>query len=344
MSGFRRRRRIARPAAIRKDVTDELSRLDRLLSALEGRVRSSFAEFVRQMRSEEVLAEVADKLEAGDIDGALAIADSHVQRLGSVIPAIFQDAAVAEAADLAAKLGPVAPTVGISFDATDPAAAALMRANTLNFVREFSAAQREATRTALVNALGSGESRQVAARAFRDSIGLTTNQNAAVESYRQLLEDGSRQALDRELRDRRFDGSVEAAADGRRQLTPEQIDRMVDRYRARYLAYRSETIARTESVRIISQAREEAFRQTLDKVGLTQEDAEQVWHAVGDNRTRITHRELNGQVQPFGTPFVTISGASLAYPGDPAAPPEETINCRCHRTFRIKTSAFAAAA
>jgi hypothetical protein len=343
VSGFRRRRRGARPT-IRKDATEELSRLDKLLSTMEARVRAAFSEFVRQMRSEEVLKEVADKLEARDIDGALAIADSHVARLGSVIPVVFQDAAVAEAADFAAKVGPLRPTVGISFDATDPAAAALMRANTLNFVREFSAAQREATRTALVDALGSGQSRQAAARAFRESIGLTSNQRDAVESYRALLEGGSRDALARALRDRRFDPSVEAAADGRRELTPDQIDRMVDRYRARYLAYRAETIARTESVRVISQAREEAFRQTIDRAGIAQEDTEQVWHAVEDNRTRITHRALDGQVQPFGEPFVSISGAELRYPGDPLAPIEETVNCRCHRTFRIKAEALAAAA
>lgn len=336
MSGFRRRRRIVRTLAIRKDVADELERLDRFLSGAEALVRAAFARFVRAMHSEEVLAAVNDALEAGDIEGALALADSHVQQLSAVVPQIFMDAATAEAAELAVALQPMAPTVGVSFNATDPQAAAMMRDNALAFVRQFTEAQRTATRRALVDALGSGQSRQAAARAFRESIGLTDAQLQAVDNYRSLLEQGSREALDRSLRDRRFDASVEAAADGRRQLTPEQIDRMVTRYRARYLAYRAETIARTESVRTISQAREEAFRQAITQAGIDPGDTEQVWHAVEDNRTRLTHRELDGQVQPLGQPFVSISGAELMYPGDPSAPPEEVINCRCVRTFRIK--------
>lgn len=335
MSGIVRRRR-ARLAAIRKDAVAELDRLERLLSAMEGRVRSAFAEFVRNMRSEEIIREVADMIERGDIESALSIADSHVDRLASVIPAIFQDAGVAEAAALAATIRPLNPTVGISFDATDPAAAALMRENTLGFIRDFTDAQRIATRDALVDALASGQGRQEAARAFRNSIGLTPSQANAVKSYRVLLEQGSRQALDRALRDRRYDRSVAAAADGRRPLTPQQIETMTERYRQRALASRAETIARTESVRTISQAREEAFRQNLKAAGISQDDAEQTWNAVGDLRTRVTHRAMNGQVRPFGVPFDSPGGAKLRYPGDPAAPADEVINCRCHRTFRIK--------
>lgn len=51
------------------------------------------------------------------------------------------------------------------------------------------------------------------------------------------------------------------------------------------------------------------------------------WVAILDDRTRSTHGALNGDRQPAGTAFQSPSGAELLYPGDPAAPIEETINC-----------------
>lgn len=53
------------------------------------------------------------------------------------------------------------------------------------------------------------------------------------------------------------------------------------------------------------------------------------WMTRLDSRVRETHRLLEGVTRPTGEPFVTRGGARLMYPGDPTAPIEEWIRCRC---------------
>lgn len=49
------------------------------------------------------------------------------------------------------------------------------------------------------------------------------------------------------------------------------------------------------------------------------------WLAAGDDRTRLTHGELNGEIVKVGTPFSN----GLLYPGDRNENIKEWINCRC---------------
>lgn len=326
--------RVAAPIA--KSLDDELDRLDALLSRQEARIRRAFAEFVRDAKSESVVREVRGFLERGEVDSALRVVDGYISRLANVLPEVFRDAAAAEAKALAPKFVSFAPTLGVSFDPTDYEAAELARNARLEFIREFTAKQREATRNALTDSMLDGAGPRQTATAFRDSIGLTDSQRKIVANYRRSLETGSSDALSRELRDRRFDPTVARAIRNGEPPSAAQIDKMVDAYRRRMIQMRAEVIARTEGVRLTAQARREAFRQNLREAGMTEADAQHQWNSIRDNRTRETHRDMNGQVQPFSRPFQSPSGAQLRYPGDPTAPAAETIQCRCHETFKLK--------
>lgn len=313
----------------------EHDRLEALLSRQEAKVRRAFARFLTDATSDDVIKEVADLIEAGNIDGAMRIVDGYVVRLGAVIPTIFADTASSEIDALAQQLE--GARVAIAFDPTNPIAAAAMRQERLEFIREFTDAQRAATREALATAMGEGAGAEEASRSFRDSIGLTQRQLQAVANYRRLLETGSAEALQRDLRDRRYDASVRGAVESGEPLDASQIDSMVERYRQRMLMYRAENIARTDAGRVYARGREEALRQTLDQTGIDTGQVERRWLATRDSRTRDTHRLMNGQVvNGLDTPFQSPSGAMIRYPRDPNAPAAETINCRCVVVNRIR--------
>lgn len=52
------------------------------------------------------------------------------------------------------------------------------------------------------------------------------------------------------------------------------------------------------------------------------------WLTRRDPVVRDAHAKVNGQLRLIDEPF-TVAGVSMAAPGDPTAPPELTVNCRC---------------
>lgn len=87
---------------------------------------------------------------------------------------------------------------------------------------------------------------------------------------------------------------------------------------------RAVTIARTEVISAFNGAATLTATELGGDVVAGQE-----WIATRDARTREWHAERDGEIVPIGD---TFSGG-LAYPGDPAGGPEETVNCRCTVAF-----------
>lgn len=56
--------------------------------------------------------------------------------------------------------------------------------------------------------------------------------------------------------------------------------------------------------------------------------AEKRWVAHHDEKTRATHRAIDGTTQILNRPFL-VGGYPMQYPGDPAGPISELANCRC---------------
>lgn len=67
------------------------------------------------------------------------------------------------------------------------------------------------------------------------------------------------------------------------------------------------------------------------------------WVTRHDEKVRQAHRDADGQLQLLADPF-NVGGAEMLYPGDPTAPADLTVNCRCSLKVQAATPAADAVA
>lgn len=315
---------------------DPAERIDRLLDQQEVRIATIFRTAINSLKDEIDLDELATLLEQGRVNEAIDRLQHAADQLGAASNVAFVTSGQSTA-DWMNNAG-----VGrIVFDQVNLNAVAAMQATRLELIREFTNEQRKATSMALISGVEAGTNPRAAARNFRDSIGLTSNQWTHVASYRAALErvgvddEAAQNALGRALRDGRGDAQIMRAAREGRRLKAEKIDWLVSRYTARYVKHRAEVIGRTEALRAVNQGNEEAFRQAIASGVIRADQLDRTWRTRLDGRERRTHLLLNGQKAEWGEPWVTENGP-IKYPGDPDAPAKETIQCRCAILTRIR--------
>lgn len=106
----------------------------------------------------------------------------------------------------------------------------------------------------------------------------------------------------------------------------DQIDKLLSATGTDTWTNRAKTVARTEVHSAYAGGLYDAFAMLVESDPET--DYVLRWLATEDDRTRPTHRAVDGVTTPYGMPF-TVGGFPLFYPGDPAGPASEVINCRC---------------
>jgi hypothetical protein len=220
-------------------------------------------------------------------------------------------------------------TVGaeMSFDLLNPAAVEFIRTYSFNLIREISTESREAIRDIVLNAFLKGGHPYEQARLIRGVIGLTKKQTLAVTNFMNNLIGGPpdlRQALGRALRDRRFDSVLRQAIDESIVLSPEQIQRMSDRYYERFIKYRAETIARTESLRASNSGAQQSWSQAIDQNLLDSHRTRQRWIVAHDERLCD---ECN-RMPKLNEKGVEVGGSFVSSWGPVSGPPLHP-RCRC---------------
>ena len=95
-------------------------------------------------------------------------------------------------------------------------------------------------------------------------------------------------------------------------------------------ANKATQIARTETTKVMADAREAGFN-IATKKGI---NLKKQWIATNDSDTRDSHASLNNEIQDTDKPFSN----GMMKPGDPAGGAAEIVNCRCTLTALLPES------
>lgn len=312
--------------------SDKKARILSLIDKSIIKFKTRFIEIVKQIKDDLDMKEIERLLSTGQVGQVLDMLQIEIHRLGRP----WGDAFVVAGDSTASFIGNALHIV-VDFNPINERALRIIKENQIRMVGTFIQDQVAATRRALVSGVERGINPLDMAREFRGSIGLTERQVEHVGNYRRNLENLERRALTRELRDKRFNSTVDRAIRNKQPLTTKQIDKMVDRYRQNYIKYRSEVIARTEALRATHMGADEMYNQAIDNGTLDAAKLTQHWSTTQLPNVRDpAHTRMHGKIQPIGQPFVSGKNNLLRFPGDPNAPPEETIQCACVKTTRYK--------
>ncbi len=294
----------------------------RLLALVEKHLGNEWVGSVEWLRSLDTnsIDEIERRLIAGDIAGVVKEVESAALRFAAETHSQY-----VRAAETGSKwLDDQVTDRLIRYDQTNPRAIERARRNQLELVQGMTEDARQTVRSVVVEGSRTGANPREMARDIRQSIGLTPSQEQAVRNYRRALESGDyANATGRALHDGRFKPKPGA------ELSPEQIDKMTERYRQNYIAYRAETIARTESAKNVHEGLADAYKQAIDRGDITPDQLVKEW--IPGPRTqhaRPTHHaaELLRQRPKMDEAF-DVGGVRMMFPGQ--GPVDETANCRC---------------
>lgn len=309
--------------------------IEELIARLEPTLRKAFQQAIDDWRRNVDLDAVVEALRRGDIDTAVRAANIQPAALNGFLTAreaAFEAAGTAELSSL---------RLNILFNARHLRGEAMLERYGAQFVRAVSDDTKAMLRTSLTDSLTRGQGAKAAARGIRDMIGLTDSQAQWAINLRRKLENDPKALLSEfaadgyKLRDKRLDGIVRRAVMAGKPIAAADVEKMVTAYQNRAIRWRSENIARTETLRAVQAGNFEAYQQAVESGKIAAQNVRKVWNSAHDKRVRHTHRELDGESVGLNDRFVSSSGAQLMYPLDPAAPLSETVNCRCNLTYRV---------
>jgi hypothetical protein len=313
------------------------------------RIARAFRRAVEGIRSETVLKELAASIEnalaSGITEAAVqaAIENSALDTLSRQLKDLVDQTrkVYAEGANIVEEQLPRGFKARFSFDEVNPRAAKFLHEYRMDLITRIGEDSRAAIRAAVQEGVARGANPVQFARTIRDHIGMTEAQAKAAMNYRRMLESGDPglmgQTLTRALRDARYDGTVERAAEAGRRLPQAKINELVDRYIDRSVKLRAETIGRSESIRAAQAGNHEGWKQFEEQLPEAKGKLRRFWAPTQDERTREAHMtipELNPEGVGLDEPFESILGP-IMFPGDPDAAAANTINCRCAIYVRI---------
>lgn len=295
------------------------------------RIREALNIVWENVRRSESLANLEYIIETQGISGLLPILDTLPDELSAQLRPVIENA-IAESGRVVVQILPkAAVTAPVVFSLVNPRVGAYINNYVGQMIREVSDETVKAVQIAVNQGVVTGRNPRQIARDFRSSIGLTTRQEQTVQRLRAALEKGEAGYVNSLTTV--TDSAKNAVSAGK--LYESQIDKIVEQTRLRYVKQRTETIARTESLRATSVGQDLAIREGQITGAISNELLKR-WLYRHDTRTRDAHisaGETNGWI-PMNRPFSTPLGP-LMFPRDPNGSASNTINCRCRVQYSL---------
>lgn len=112
----------------------------------------------------------------------------------------------------------------------------------------------------------------------------------------------------------------------------DRVDKVLTFTNSERWVNRAKTIAMTETTRAYAAG---TLAAGMEQSRVSGKLLQKQWQTESDERVRVSHRAVDGQVRDLGMPFY-VDGFPMMFPGDPLAPPELVVNCRCDLLIRNK--------
>ncbi|PBC23667.1 head morphogenesis protein [Mesorhizobium sp. WSM4311] len=329
-------------------------RFEILVSQFEPAVRQAFIEAIDDITSNIVLRRIVERLERGDINGAIIAMDldeAAFRPLDEAIRAAFNGGGVATVDTMPTLRDPSGHRIVVRWDARNFAAEQWLQTHSAQLVTGIVADQKIAIRSALETGLARGDNpiktavavvgrvSTVTGRREGGLIGLTTVQGEYVARARQELLSGEpdqlRNYLSRTRRDKRFDKTVVAAIEAGKPVSAALVDRITGRYVDGLLKLRADTIGLHETFAALGASKDIAFRQQIEKGSLRADAVTKGWKHTPQKHGREQHEAMQGQMVPFDQPFTAPDGTLIPYPHAPGVPTRHTLACKCLAEYKI---------
>ncbi len=332
--------------------------LDKIASRYEKKIQESLLKAFGTLRNKYTIPQLTEVINSRGVYGVMELFnDMDTVIASAIVPDINN--AINESGAASIELIPKGAIEGpTSFNMLNENTTSFIRSYQVPLVQQISNNTKEAIRYSINVDLAAGKGPRSTAIQFRKDIGLTTTQEQYVRNFqnalqwqsetdpvkRKQLRSNLQQAINGDkyaLQDKRFRASMNKLLKEEK-LSQKQIDKMVTRYRERYIKYRSEVIARTESLRATSVGNHEMLKQNI-AAGSVNDNILRFWDATNDRRTRPWHNKAEvvnsagvAYNQPFKVPNSRGSIEQLMFPRDPAGSPDNTIQCRCAVYYKYK--------
>jgi hypothetical protein len=296
-------------------MTSNRNIFDQLLDKYDAALAEAFFQSIDTIKSAVTLRIVVERLERGDINGAI----DTIQVEREAFPALelaladaYNSGGISLVENLPRLKDPEGNRVIFRFGVRNPDGEAFLRNHSSQLVTRITDDQKQAIRQALEEGLSTGRNpkstaldvigrvNRVTGRREGGIIGLTSQQERFVSLARVELISGDpvllRSYLARQRRDKRFDRAVLAAIRDGKPIPSDLVTRIVGRYSDRMVQLRGEMLARTETIMALGTARENAMRQQIDNGKVAASDVQKIL-AIGRRQPGAAHAS-GSQWQP----------------------------------------------